>query len=427
MWLHLPSSACSAVLDSSTPQSESLYLDLAQSATWRGKSLQPQSWQRVCKTALSMKLLSGATLPPSTVAHGMALWMESLADSRARISVSQAGKLESPEQEAGCGPSICESFAKFNPDGSLSKTSLQCSLFQQEEPYLEGLPRSGSMRNGELYERSMSVPRTEEIERSSWRTPNTRDHHAGGPRLGHDQRQVALVDQIANWPTPHSEDSESCGNHPGAVDSLTGAARLWPTPCEDNANNTGGPSRPRGAMSGGYQDLTVSAALWTTPQAHDQAGGSAERVGMFGTKHGGSNLADDVTLWQTPATDSFRSRGGDRKNEMGLDQQARRSELARPTPKSRDFRSAEGDAGMMRQSPDLNVIAYHFSHQDQEIPKPGGESSPTTQASRRRLNPNFVDWMMALPGWTVCAPLETGSWYSRLRMRLDFLLGVPGS
>lgn len=33
--------------------------------------------------------------------------------------------------------------------------------------------------------------------------------------------------------------------------------------------------------------------------------------------------ASSVSQWQTPATDSFRSRGGDRKDEMGLDQQAR--------------------------------------------------------------------------------------------------------
>ena len=42
------------------------------------------------------------------------------------------------------------------------------------------------------------------------------------------------------------------------------------------------------------------------------------------------NLHEDATYWQTPATDSFRSRGGDRVNEMGLDQQSR----FWPTPKT---------------------------------------------------------------------------------------------
>src|SRR4029434_7062682 len=84
------------------------------------------------------------------------------------------------------------------------------------------------------------------------------------------------------WPTARAEDSESCGNHPGATDSLTGATRNWPTP---------------------HTNCTTGAGS----QGRD----------------GGDNLQTTVDLWQTPATDSFRSRGGDRKDEMGLDQQAR--------------------------------------------------------------------------------------------------------
>src|SRR4029434_5502383 len=84
------------------------------------------------------------------------------------------------------------------------------------------------------------------------------------------------------WPTARAEDSESCGNHPGATDSLTGATRNWPTP---------------------HTNCTTGAGS----QGRD----------------GGDNLQTTVDLWQTPATDSFRSRGGDRKDEMGLDQEAR--------------------------------------------------------------------------------------------------------
>ena len=54
---------------------------------------------------------------------------------------------------------------------------------------------------------------------------------------------------------------------------------------------------------------------------------------------GGDLQAQAEQLWQTPATDSFRSRGGDRKDEMGLDQQAR---IAWPTPAARDYRSETG-------------------------------------------------------------------------------------
>ena len=193
------------------------------------------------------------------------------------------------------------------------------------------LPRSGSMRNGELFERPMLAPRIDGTGRSS-------------------------------WPTPRSEDSESCGNHPGAVDSLTGATRQWATPnCRDDHN----PSTPDSPRT--QRKLEQG---WTI------------------------DLNEQAAWWQTPATDSFRCRGGDRKNEMGLDQQARTSDYFHPAP---------------------------------ETPPHGSESLPTSPTSRRRLNPNFVDWLMSLPpGWTDYAPVETAWWYSRVRMRLESLLNARG-
>jgi hypothetical protein len=52
-----------------------------------------------------------------------------------------------------------------------------------------------------------------------------------------------------------------------------------------------------------------------------------------------------------------------------------------PTPKGRDFRSAEGEAGVERDSPDLNVVVGT---------NPGS-----------KLQPAFVEWMMGYPDkWT---------------------------
>jgi len=62
---------------------------------------------------------------------------------------------------------------------------------------------------------------------------------------------------------------------------------------------------------------------------------------MSTPKHtGGIDLEGAAELWQTPAVDSFRSRGGDRKDEMGLDQQAR---IAWVTPTSRDWKGANSE------------------------------------------------------------------------------------
>ncbi len=57
---------------------------------------------------------------------------------------------------------------------------------------------------------------------------------------------------------------------------------------------------------------------WGTPRVTNNGGTPTEHTGN------GSRIEDQANKnWQTPAVDSFRSRGGERKNEKGLDQQAR--------------------------------------------------------------------------------------------------------
>lgn len=64
--------------------------------------------------------------------------------------------------------------------------------------------------------------------------------------------------------------------------------------------------------------------MWATPVGpapHDsEASVGRERKDRPGY---GLELVNQACRWQTPATDAFRCRGGDRKDEMGLDQQAR--------------------------------------------------------------------------------------------------------
>jgi hypothetical protein len=64
-------------------------------------------------------------------------------------------------------------------------------------------------------------------------------------------------------------------------------------------------------------------SFWPSTRAED-----AESCGNHPNGEGDS-LTGVTRLWQTPASDSFRSCGGDRRDEMGLDQQAR---MMWPTP-----------------------------------------------------------------------------------------------
>jgi hypothetical protein len=130
----------------------------------------------------------------------------------------------------------------------------------------------------------------------------------------------------------------------------------------------------------------------------------------------GGNLSRDASLWKTPdvpnggrtmsAEDVAANGATDKgKRQVGLENQARFAnfaatqsthppaatatptarESAWPTPKARDSKSAEGEAGLMRQSPDLNVIACHSFPQAPETPTHGSESLPSGPTSRRRL------------------------------------------
>lgn len=276
---------------------------------------------------------------------------------------SRSAKPESAEASpipAIFGPSSPASFAYFDPDSSCWKT-YQATFLSGLEQFSETWPDSGTMRSGCVYERQISARPTCESVSLLWPTA-TQDASDRTERYAQGGMPLSLL--AGRWPTARSEDSESCGNHPGASDSLTGVSRNWSTP---RTITGGGESAERkkelGRENSGGGDLQAQVDTWLTPH------------GMFGTDHTGKTgrggeFAKQANQWQTPATDSFRSRGGDWVDEMGLDQQARFF----PTPQT---------------SPPAPVIPD------------GPPSSAPGQTSRRRLNPRFVEWLMGFPiGWT---------------------------
>lgn len=167
------------------------------------------------------------------------------------------------------------------------------------------------MRNGELSERPTLAPRTSATGSSFWPTATATDSKSSARHsttTGVMHSGTTLTDAIKRWPTPRSEDSESCGNHPGSTDSLTGAVRKWPTPtatpygssqngiCKDKpSGNT--PSLDRMARS-----------MWPTPRTITGGAESAERKKELGREEsGGGDLQAAVKTWATPQARDWKS------------------------------------------------------------------------------------------------------------------------
>ena len=124
--------------------------------------------------------------------------------------------------------------------------------------------------------------------------------------------------------------------------------------------------------------------LWATPQAHDAHPGNPERVGRFGTKHGGRNLNDEAALWPTPQARDGKH-GGQAKRYLNPERSNDLPDAVAlwPTPTSRDHKSGKAsEATHAKNSRPLNEMAAK-----------GGPNGS--------LNPNFVEYLMGFPkNWT---------------------------
>nr|WP_157067009.1 hypothetical protein [Alicyclobacillus shizuokensis] len=161
----------------------------------------------------------------------------------------------------------------------------------------------------------------------------------------------------------------------------------WPTPTVNGNYNR------KGASTNSGDGLETAVKMWPTPQAHDAQKGYAERVGRFGTKHGGRNLNDWV-LWPTPQARDYRS--GDapdsprakRKREQGWSPNLNDTVLW-PTPAAQDGKNS----------------TLPPSQKDRDtVPGAVMRSGQTGQ-----LNPDWVECLMGFPiGWTsIDGPLDS--------------------
>jgi hypothetical protein len=363
-----------------------------------------------------MRRLCGLTFPPSTLGLGAASWMESLrashASPTARQGSSAATMTPGPGEKAtDLSRTSSESWVRLDPPWSSSRT------------YQLGLLEDGF----DLSEKNYAdwVTSSKDLSSSLRRTLAHRISANGS----------------GSWPTSRAEDSESCGNHPDATDSLTGAVRTWPTATAGEAKGRGyqydnhDKTKPRLSLTGlsqawktphgmssadgGGGEFQKAVELWQTPKAGEEESGS----GM--NSRGEPKLKAQAQLWTTPkAVTGGPNSKREERGAGGPDLQEQAAHWPTPDASAEKYRLS-GDS---QQSKSLEPVSRAFSRQVLSTID-GRELSPTTRTLSRRLNPAFVAWLMGLPGWWtspavtnyVRSAMEAYRW--TLRSHLQCLLG----
>ncbi len=416
MWLRIPTSHCFPATEDSTLPSNALCQALAASVSWRGKLLRPQSWRLAWRTEAWRKHLSGLTLPPSQADSSVAAWLDLSAGFPARTSALPADKPESRESGADCSLKSSDSFASWSPSsGCFLKTSRQFSIFQQAQPFSENLPRSGSMRNGELFERPMLVDRTGESGRLCWPTARAEDFKHG-EATDYEIRREKAMDLL----------------HVKAERMM----RMWHTPKAHEYAETSGTFVSRNADRGahclrGLGAKTTPKPDYQTPLPNETSNEYWERMTAYETENGIDPTAGGMH-WPTPQACDVKSpdmEGSGRYERIiknGWQIHPNSAAAKWPTPAARDYRSPNAASHMDRSTgaKHLDQLPNFIEHSFLPVPATSTHGAKSPNGSTRRLNADFVDWLMGLiPGWTDYAPLETASYLSRVRSLLRFYLG----
>jgi hypothetical protein len=298
----------------------------------------------------------------------------------------------------------------------------------------------------------------------------------------------SLENQARTWMSPRANDAQpgsytrDKGRAGAERPTLTGQAQQWATPSVPNGGRSIETAEliGRTAYHGDRKvqiDLRAQVMQWATPQGRDGdlRGADQGRFTRQRQKPHGPTLPEQVMAmqWPTPATDSFRSRSGDRIDEAGLGRTAQQwptpsaaesrlgyqprpegkasqqgqqslATVAKdwPTPAARDYRTpntgesqdrrnAERARGQQLQNFVEHLRAEHLEYSPRALPS--GTPGRIRSRDIRRLNPRFVDWLMGRPpGWSATGRTGCGlpatawsRWLRLMRSALSWLLCAP--
>jgi hypothetical protein len=309
-WLYIPSAY---VPESEASNSESPSLSIigerlsAASATWRGKPLQPQAWSRQWKRGGFIRLLSGPTLPLSTLDHGAALFISSLREIPARITASPAAaqdltgsaslppRLSASPKSAGLILSSART-CRGTPMDSLRPSSQHwrgwATALRQEysarpkpatpcdESDCSSWPSAKTSTGKWQRDQSGNIYPTLEGAATEWMAPNVPNggrtaSHAEqvGNTLYHGDKkvQLGLEHQVKHWAAPMTADARGSAGVGKA--ELPNQAQQWPGPA---ARDFKGVNREVPTPDYNSRPLNEVAADFRPPSSQDQpiAGGS---------------------------------------------------------------------------------------------------------------------------------------------------------
>jgi hypothetical protein len=178
------------------------YSDGEQSVPLSGNNTQLAYLPQDKMTDYSKVSRFGMMFKPLTEQLGEELLMLFQADFHAKTYLLQEKVQELTENGQECGKKWHGSFTKYDPNLCLWKTH-QCSLIEDWEQFLGIWPNSGSMLNGECWERQILEQNTTEKEygllpdnEKFFHTPTTGASGESNSRKALKKRKEAI------WPTP---------------------------------------------------------------------------------------------------------------------------------------------------------------------------------------------------------------------------------
>lgn len=226
-------------------------------------------------------------------------------------------------------------------------------------------------------------------------------------------------DMMANWPTPMAGTPAQNGNNAAGNNDFTrkaeelAAAMLWGTPRSSDGEK-GGPNQSFGA---GGMPLPAQAAQWTTPQAHDVSPRGSGQVPTSAA--GNACLARDAMNWPTPSAAQATADAALERHGRGKQIALADFALIFTPPVQRKWTSGV--------SPSIwRPISRRLLRSATSQVSPTSLRRWLRQGAwkMRRLNPLFVEWLMAWPpGHALCDCSATGFilWQQHMRGALSAL------